>query len=50
MRNKTPAHVKVLFLAIVPISAWIAVIYFVLVLVGAATFSLDLFAKLLALM
>jgi hypothetical protein len=49
MTRKPAPKVTLLFLAILPIGAWVAVIYFVLVLVGAATFSLELFAKLLAL-
>lgn len=49
MTRKPTPKVTLLFLAILPLGAWIAVIYFVLILVGAATFSLELFAKLLAL-
>jgi hypothetical protein len=49
MTRKPAPKVTLLFLAILPLGAWIAVIYFVLILVGAATFSLELFAKLLAL-
>ena len=49
MTRKHTPKVTLLFLAILPLGAWIAVIYFVLILVGAATFSLELFAKLLAL-
>ena len=49
MTRKVPPKVTILFLAVLPIGAWLAVIYFVLVLVGAATFSLELFNRLLAL-
>lgn len=49
MTRKPAPRVTLLFLAILPIGAWLAVIYFVLILVGAATFSLELFAKLIAL-
>jgi len=49
MTKRVPAKVTILFLAVLPIGAWLAVIYFVLVLIGAATFSLELFNRLLAL-
>lgn len=49
MTSKEPPKVTFLFLAILPIGAWVALIYFILVLVGAATFSLELLERLLAL-
>lgn len=49
MARKPPPKVTILFLAILPIGAWLAVIYFILVLIGATTFSLELFARLIAL-
>lgn len=49
MRRKTAPKVTLLFLAVLPIGAWLALIYFVLILMGAATFSIELFSKLLAL-
>lgn len=49
MTEKDKPKVTLLFLAILPIGAWLAVIYFVLVLLGAATFSLELFNRLLTL-
>jgi len=49
MTRKPAQKVTLLFLAVLPIGAWLAVIYFALVLIGAATFSLELFNRLLAL-
>lgn len=49
MRRKDTPKVTILFLAILPLGAWVALIYFVLIVIGATTFSLELFARLLAL-
>lgn len=49
MAKKPSPKVTLLFLAILPLGAWIAVIYFVLILIGATTFSIELFARLLQL-
>lgn len=49
MTRKPSPKVTILFLAILPIGAWLAVIYFCLVIIGATTFSLELFSRLLTL-
>lgn len=49
MARKPSPKVTLLFLAILPLGAWIALIYFVLIIVGATTFSIELFARLLQL-
>jgi hypothetical protein len=49
MTRKPRPAVTILFLAILPIGAWLAVIYFCLVMIGATTFSIELFSRLLTL-
>lgn len=46
MTRKPAPKVTLLFLAILPIGAWVALIYFVLVLLGSTTFVLETFIKL----
>jgi len=46
MTQKPAPKVTILFLAILPIGAWLAVIYFCLVLIGATGVVLDIFGRL----
>jgi len=49
MTQKSAAKVTILFLAILPIGAWLAVIYFALVVIGATGVVLDTFVRFLQL-
>lgn len=46
MTDKPPPKVTILFLAILPIGAWLAVLYFCLVLIGATSAVLEIFGRL----